>query len=156
MKKLIVYYSYSGNTEKLVNIIKDKIDCDVVEIKTVNKYSEDYETVVEEAKDEINNNYMPEIKDINIDLSKYNDIILATPVWWYTYAPAVNTFLHKYDLTGKNIIPLVTNGGFIGHTIKDIESASGGVIVNEVNLRFNKDKLVNEDDFKKWLDILSK
>ena len=46
MKKLIVYFSYTGNTRMIANKIKEKLDCDILEIETVVTYSKDYDSVV--------------------------------------------------------------------------------------------------------------
>ena len=41
-KKLMVYFSYTGNTRKIANMIKDKLNCDILELKPVEPYSTDY------------------------------------------------------------------------------------------------------------------
>ena len=41
----------------------------------------------------------------------YDVIVLGTPVWWYTFAPAVKTFLESNDFSQKTIFPFATNGG---------------------------------------------
>lgn len=61
----------------------------------------------------------------------------------YTYAPVVHTFLEKYDLKDKTIMPIVTNGGWLGHTIDDIKKYCSNV-TNELVLKFDEDKLVTD------------
>lgn len=78
MKKAIVYYSYSGNTKSIVDMIKEKVDVDVYEIKPKTPYSTVYDEVVDLGQDEVNNNTLREIEDININLDNYDTIILAT------------------------------------------------------------------------------
>ena len=80
MKKAIVYYSYSGNTKNIVDMIKEKVDVDIFEFKPKTPYSTDYDEVVDLGQDEVNNNTLREIEDININLDSYDTIILATPV----------------------------------------------------------------------------
>ena len=80
MKKAIVYYSYSGNTKSIVDIIKEKVDADVYEINPKTPYSTDYDEVVDLGQDEVNSNTLREIEDIDINLDNYDTIILATPV----------------------------------------------------------------------------
>ena len=80
MKKAIVYYSYSGNTKSIVDMIKEKVDADVYEIKPKNPYSTNYDEVVDLGQDEVNSNTLREIEDININQDNYDTIILATPV----------------------------------------------------------------------------
>ena len=78
MKKAIVYYSYSGNTKSIVDMIKEKVDVDVYEIKPKTPYSTDYDEVVDLGQDEVNNNTLREIEDININLDNYDTVVLAT------------------------------------------------------------------------------
>lgn len=99
--KLICYYSYTGNTRALAYKIKEKCGYDICEIKPVKPYSDDYDKVVNEAQEEVNMNYQPEIQDLDVSLDNYDTIILMTPVWWYTVASPVNTFLHTRNLLCK-------------------------------------------------------
>lgn len=48
MKKLIVYFTYTGNTEKIAKIIQKKLDCDILKLNPLQPYSTDYQTVVGE------------------------------------------------------------------------------------------------------------
>lgn len=95
-KKLIVYYSYTGHTKMIAERIKEKLNCDILEIKPVKPYSTDYDLVVSEEQNNSSSNKMPEIEEISIDLSNYNEIIIGTPVWWYTIAPVIRTFLKLF------------------------------------------------------------
>lgn len=155
-KKLIIYYSYTNNTKKIAKQIQKDTGADICEIETVIPYSGDYNAVVDQGKQEIDCGYKPEIKQISVNLADYDTIILGTPVWWYTYAPAVATFLSKYDLSGKKVIPFVTNGGWLGHTIKDIEKAcKNSKVINSIDIKFNTDKMVlSEAKLKNWIDSL--
>ncbi len=72
MNKLIVYFSYTGNTRMIANKIKEKLDCDILEIKTVIPNSKDYETVVNDEQNSEFSNHLPEIQNINVDISKYD------------------------------------------------------------------------------------
>lgn len=78
--KIIIYFSYTGHTRTISNRIKEKLDCDILEIKTVIPYSDDYDSVVNDEQNSESSNHLPEIQDINVDLDKYDTIILGTPV----------------------------------------------------------------------------
>lgn len=158
MNKLIVYFSYTNNTRTIANKIKDKFNCDILEIKTKIPYSDDYQTVVDDEQNSEASNHLPEIEDINIDLSKYDEIILGTPVWWYRPVPAIRTFLTQNDLKGKTIKPFATNAGWLGKTFKEIKSLCPNSNVEEgMNIVFESysDKLVtSEKDIDNWIDSL--
>lgn len=158
MNKLIVYFSYTNNTRTIANKIKEKLNCDILEIKTVIPYSEDYDTVVNDEQNSEASNRLPEIQDIGIDLSKYDEIILGTPVWWYRPVPAIRTFLNQNDLSGKTIKPFATNAGWLGKTFKEIKSlCPNSKVEDELNIIFESysDKLVtSEKEIDKWIDLL--
>lgn len=148
MSKLVVYFSYTGNTKMIANKIKEKLNCDILEIKTVIPYSEDYQSVVDDEQNSEASNHLPEIQDIHIDLSKYTEIILGTPVWWYRPVPAIRTFLTQNDLSGKTIKPFATNAGWLGKTFKEIGNlCPNSKVDNGMNIVFESysDKLVTKE-----------
>ena len=154
MKTLIVYYSYSGNTKRIAEMIHSKIGGDVARIETVNPYEGDYNSVVEQGKKEVDSGFAPEIKPMNINMSDYDTIVIGTPVWWYTYAPAVKTFLNENDFSGKTVYSFATNGGWIGHTFKDIQNEYAGAKIKPgLNIRFDEERLVApEAEIYDWIN----
>lgn len=153
MKAIVIYYSYSGNTKNIALHIAEALNADTAVIDTVKAYEGDYDAVVEQGHDEIRKGFRPPIKPINVDLSQYDTIILGTPVWWYTFAPAVKTFIESYDLSGKTIYPFATNGGWLGHTLKDIAAECNGANVkNGLDLHFNGAKLMaDKSNLESWI-----
>lgn len=120
MNKIIIYFSYSGHTREIANKIKEKLNCDILELEPVIPYSKDYNRVVEEEQNNSSNNKTIPIKDLEVDLSNYDEIILGSPVWWYTITPVIRTFLKENDLSNKTIYPFATNAGWLGHTFQEI------------------------------------
>ena len=94
MKSLIVYYSYGGNTRRIAKLIQESTGAALAEIHTVRPYTGSYMDVVEQGQREVDTRAMPEIEPLAADLAAYDRIILGSPVWWYTFAPAVRIFLH--------------------------------------------------------------
>lgn len=138
MKKIVIYYSYGGNTERIAADIGKKIGADTARIDTVIPYSDDYDFVVEQGHQEVNRGYKPEIKPIGVSFADYDTVILGTPVWWYTFAPAVKTFLEDNDLSGKKIYTFATNGGWLGHTFADVKKACPDSFVKGgIDIRFD-------------------
>lgn len=82
----------------------------------------------------------PEITDTDAKIAEYDEIFLGFPIWWYVAPTIINTFLEKYDFTGKKIVLFATSGGSgFGNTIKELQpSAPGaqfveGKLLNHVN-----------------------
>ena len=157
-RKIIIYFTYTGNTKKIAEKIKEKLNCDILEIKTVIPYSKDYDTVVNDEQNSESSNHLPEIQNLNIDLSNYDETILGTPVWWYRPVPAIRTFLTQNDLSGKIIKPYATNAGWLGKTFKEIKAlCTNSEVSDGMNIVFESysDKLVTkENDIMNWINTL--
>ena len=138
MKKLVVYYSYTGNTKKLAKIIAKKIGAEILEIETESPYSDNYDLVVENAKAEISEKATPKLKPLQKSVDDYDLIVLGTPVWWYTMAPATRSFLTENTLKDKMVYVFATNGGWLGHTFEDIKKLCPNAKFEEMlNVEFN-------------------
>lgn len=154
MKVLTLYYSYTGNTKKIAEMLRKKVGGDIAQIDTVTPYADDYDTVVSQAQREINMGYTPKLKPLHVNLDDYDTILLGTPVWWYTFAPAIKTFLMQNHLTGKSLYAFITDGGWIGHTVEDIVSHSKGAKLKSfIDIKFNgEDLAIPESDILRWAD----
>lgn len=155
MKTLVVYYSYSGNTKKVVDMIKEKKNFDVLEIKPVNDYSDDYQKVVDDEEAKMDMNEIIEIKDVNVNLDYYDRILLGTGVWWYKITPAIRSFLNKYDLKDKVIVPFITNGGWLGEALNDVKRyAKKSTIKDAITIKFNGNTMEDSNKVESWIDSL--
>ncbi len=121
-KILAAYFSHSGNTRYIAEQIQKTIGGDLFEIKTVKPYSNDYDTVVKQAKQEHDNGVKPDLAAKVGNIGDYDLIILGYPMWWYTIPAAVFTFLSQYDLSGKVIAPFCTHeGSGLSKSVDDIK-----------------------------------
>lgn len=159
-KKIVIFHSYTGHTKYIAEMIKEKLNCDILELKTVKPYSKNYDLVVEEYQNNESVKETPQIKEIGIDLRKYKEIIIGSPVWWYTITPPIRTFLKENDLLGKTIIPFATNAGWLGRTFKEIKSlCPNSNVEKEMNIVFTGDYTVNKlvtkkEEIEKWITSL--
>lgn len=156
-KMLVVYYSWSnGNTKRIAEQLTNGTGADIARIETTEPYSGSHEDVVEQGKREVEAGFMPQINPISVNLADYDVIAIGTPTWWYTMAPAVLTFLTTNDFTVKTVIPFMTNGGWPGHVIKDMEeNCKGAAFAHEMQIQFDsmgKDHLeTSEDVITEWI-----
>ena len=68
------------------------------------------------------------------------------PIWWYVAPTIINTFLEKYDLTGRKIVLFATSGGSgFGNTVKELQPSAPGAEIVEGKLlnRANKQEIEN-------------
>ena len=109
-KVLIAYYSWSGNTRDIAQRIQKITGGDLFEITPEKAYPLNYGETVDIAKHEKLNDYNPPLKN-HVSTEDYDVIFVGTPVWWYTMAPVVKTFLQEADFNGKVVVPFCTHGG---------------------------------------------
>ena len=138
-KTLIVYYSWSnGNTRGIAEQLQAATGADIMRIDTVTPYQGTHQQVVDQGLRETEAGYMPPIQLPEKDLAGYDTIVIGTPTWWYTMAPAVLTFLTENDWKGKTVIPFMTHGGWPGHVLKDMKKACGGAeFACEMEIQFD-------------------
>ena len=156
MKTLVIYYSQArGNTRRIAEMIQKSVGADIAEIETVTPYTGSYEDIVNQGQEEVNAGFMPEIKPLSADLSNYDRIILGTPTWWYTMAPAVKTFLSSNDLSSKTVVIFQTHGGWSGHVLDDMKSMIQGKVTGEFAVQFDStggDELITPiAEIEKWI-----
>lgn len=115
MKALITYFSCSGVTKRVAQVIADVTNGNLVEIKPAVPY-----TAADLNWNDINSRSSVEMKDQTSrpaiikdieNIESYDVIFLGFPIWWYVAPTIINTFLESYDLTGKTIVPFATSGG---------------------------------------------
>ena len=157
-RRIIIYHSYSGHTKMIANIIKKKLDCDVLELEPKYEFSSDYDEVVKEYQNNEKDKSTVVIKDININLDNYDEIIIGSPVWWYSITPVVREFLKENNLEGKTVIPFATNAGWLGGAFKEIEElCKNSSVTNEMNIVFGSysdDLVTSMDEINNWINTL--
>lgn len=155
---LVVYYSFTGNSKKVAEYVKDKLNADILELEPQVPFSSDYDEVVRQWQ---NNDIKRdvEIKSINIDLTKYNKVVLITSTWWYGITPVMKKFLKDYDLSNKDIIVASSNAGWIGHCFKDYkELLPNSNIKGELDLKFSAEAgrrdemLTSQKEIDDWIE----
>ena len=145
-------YVKVGNTEIVVNLMKEMVEADTFRIGMANPYSPVYMTCIEEAKKDLKDNARPELVSMPESIDEYDTIVLAYPNYWGTMPMAVVTFLEAFDFTGRTILPLCTNeGSGMGSSERDIKKYAPGAEVKS-GLSVTGSQAVNaEGSVQKWL-----
>ncbi len=132
-KTLIATFSRTGNTQKIADYIHDNIGGNMFTIKTVRQYSDDYDTILEQATQEKNSNARPELAAHVDNMDDYDTIFIGYPIWWGDTPMAIMSFLESYDFSSKRVIPFCTSGSSspqtsfnrIKNTVPNAEVLSG-------------------------------
>lgn len=121
-----------GNTQVLAEMVQDATHCDIYSIQVKEPYSANYQKTTQRARQELNEKARPALRTALPDLASYQNIILIYPLWWGTLPMPVETFLEEADLTGKTIIPIVTQGGSSAETsINDLNQLTHAKVIQD-------------------------
>ncbi len=129
---LVAYFSWSGNTEQMAQIIAEQTGGDLFEIEPATPYTDDYNTLLDIAQQEQAEDARPELAARVENWDSYDVIFVGYPNWWSDAPMAVYTFLESYDWNGKTLIPFNTSssGGF-GRSLSGVEESTSGATVLE-------------------------
>ena len=131
-KSLVVYFSWSGNTQNVAEAIQAQTDSDIFEIVPATPYSDDYDTVVDLAQEEQRNNARPAISGSIENMEQYDIIYVGFPNWWGGMPMILYTFFDDYDLSGKTIAPFCTSGGSgLSNTVNEIKELEPNATVTD-------------------------
>ena len=152
---LVLYFSMSGNTEKVANIIHDNVGGDIIKLETVEEYPSDYDELVDYAQEEQQENARPELSTKIDDIEAYDIIFLGYPNWWGDMPMPIYTFLEEYDLREKTIAPFITHGGSgLSNTPENIQGEEPEATVTEGLAIYGSDARDSESDVTNWLTSL--
>lgn len=113
-ESVVIYFSATGNTKKVAELIKEATNSDIIEIVPQDEYTDEdlnyNNSDCRANKEQNDNNARPKISN-DIEIDKYDVIYLGYPIWWGDVPKIVLTLLDSYDFSGKTIIPFCTSGG---------------------------------------------
>lgn len=157
-KTLVVYYSASGNTENVANVIADTMGADLFELEPVEPYSNedlnwtnDDSRVTREHENEDERDV--ELVSATVDnWSDYDTVFIGYPIWWGIAAWPVDEFIETNDFTGKTVIPFATSASSgMGQSGELLEEMAGTGDWQE-GQRFHEG--VSEEDVSAWVEGL--
>ena len=157
-KTLVVYYSASGNTERVGKDIAEAAGADLFEIVPTEVYtSEDLNWTNSDSR--VSREHDDEsLRDVPLtttevpDWDSYDTVFIGYPIWWGIAAWPVDTFVKNNDFTGKTVIPFATSSssgmGQSGSLLADM----AGTGEWQEGQRFSSG--VSSDDVQSWVNGL--
>ena len=154
-KKLVAYFSASGVTKKVAEMISEVSEYELYEIKPKQAYTKaDLNWMDKNSRSSVemkDKKFRPEIITKDIEMSDYDEIILGFPIWWYVAPTIINTFLEAYDFSGKKITLFATSGGSgFGNTVSELKPSATNADIVEGKLLNN----ANKQEIENWLKII--
>lgn len=152
-KSLVVYFSWSGNTENVAKAIQAQTDSDIFEIVPSEPYSDDYNTVLDIAQEEQQQDARPAISESIDNIADYDVIYVGYPNWWGDMPMILYTFFDDYDLSGKTVAPFCTSGGSgLSNTVNEIKELEPNATVTQ-GLHIGSESASNPDSaVSEWLE----
>ena len=157
-KTLVVYYSASGNTERVAKDIAEAAGADLFEIVPTEVYTRDDldwtnpDSRVSREHDDESLRDVPLTTTEVPDWDSYDTVFIGYPIWWGIAAWPVDTFVKNNDFTGKTVIPFATSSssgmGQSGSLLADM----AGTGEWQEGQRFSSG--VSSDDVQSWVNGL--
>ena len=116
-KKLVAYFSASGTTKRIAEMVAEAAGADLYEIEPTVPYTK------------ADLNWMDKTSRSSVE------ILIGFPIWWYVAPTIISTFLEAYDFTGKKITLFATSGGSgFGKTVQELQPSAPGAEIREGKL----------------------
>ena len=154
---LVAYFSASGVTAKVAELLSETIGADLFAIEPEVPYTDaDLNWMDKESRSSVEMNdpaSRPVIARKRDNMDEYDTIYVGFPIWWYVAPTIINTFLESYDLTGKTVIPFATSGGSdMGKTNeKLLHSCKNAILLEGKVFKLN----VNTVELAEWVNGLN-
>ena len=151
-KILVAYFSYSGNTREIADQIHKSVGGDIFEIQSVKPYPDDYNAVVQQARQELKSGHKPALKTKMENIKSYDLVFIGYPNWCSTIPAPVMAFLSQYDFSGKTIAPFCTHDGSgLGRSAADIlKLCPQSTLLDGVAIR-GRDVKTAQNEVSEWL-----
>lgn len=153
-KVAVIYFSASGTTKHVAEIISSETGAELIEIVPKEKYtSSDLNWNDSKSRTSIecnDKNSRPEISN-RINVEDYDVIYLGYPIWWGDVPHIILTFMDTYKLDGKTVIPFCTSGG------TGISGSMNTLKGYNKNVRWIDGKRLSsrENEIKSWINSLN-
>lgn len=112
---LVAYFSASGETARLAKTLAQVTGGELYEIRSPKPYTAadlNWQDIRSRSTLEMKDKACrPEIAGPDVEVSPYDVVFVGFPIWWYEAPRIIQSFLEKYDFSGKTVVPFATSGG---------------------------------------------
>ena len=157
-KTLVVYFSATGNTERVAEMIAETTGGDLFELEPADPYT-DEDLNYNDENSRVSQEYADEsLRNVELvattmeGFDEYENVFVGYPVWWGIAAWPVNTFIEANDFTGKTVIPFCTSAssglGESGELLAELAGTGDWL----EGMRFRSG--ASEEDVVAWVESL--
>ena len=157
-KTLVVYYSASGNTENVSNVIAKTLGADLFELEPVEPFSNDDLNWTNDDSRVTREHENEDERDVELvsatvdNWSEYDTVFIGYPIWWGIAAWPVDEFIETNDFTGKTVIPFATSASSGMGQSGELLAEMAGTGDWQEGQRFRSG--ASEDDIVAWVEGL--
>ena len=155
-RKLVAYFSATGNTAKLAKTLAAAAGAALSEIVPAVHYErKDLNWMDKKARSTVemrDPGCRPALADTDMPVAEADIVFIGFPIWWYREPSVIDTFLETYDFSGKTVVPFLTSGGSdLGEGQGRIEAlAKGATVLRGKRFRAG----ASESELKDWIASL--
>lgn len=156
---LVVYFSATGNTERVAGYIAETTGGDLFELVPVDPYTSDDLRWTDDDSRVVQEYENPVLRDIELvsttveNWAEYDVVFIGYPIWWYDAAWPVNGFVEDNDFTGKTVYTFCTSSSSgLGNSTQNLAEMAGGSGTWLDGRRFSSG--ANEDTVASWIESL--
>lgn len=155
-KRFVAYFSASGTTKKVAEMVASAAAADMYEIVPKQPYSKaDLNWMDKKSRSSVEMSdrmFRPAISDTDVPVDQYDEIFLGFPIWWYVAPKIINSFLENYDFSGKKIVLFATSGGSgFGNTVNELKISAPDAMIVEGKV-FHK---AAKQEIAEWVKSIS-
>jgi flavodoxin len=132
-KQAIIYYSLTGSTKVVAELIAKETGADLIEVEMKKPYTNF--SAMTKGVFQVYTQSKPKIVN-EIDVTDYDTVYIGTPVWCSTYVPPINTVIRNINFSDKEIFLFCTHKGGKGKTFKNFRN------------KLKDSKILGEKDFQ--------
>ncbi|MDD6326255.1 MAG: flavodoxin [Lachnospiraceae bacterium] len=154
-KKLVAYFSATGTTKHVAEMLAEAAGADLYEIAPKVPYTKaDLDWMNKKSRSSVEMNdktIRPEIQANDAKIDQYDEILIGFPIWWYVAPTIINTFLEAYDFSGKKIVLFATSGGSgFGNAVRELQPSAPKATIQEGKLLNH----TNKQELEQWVKTL--
>ena len=146
MKRIFIYYSLSGNGDKVANYLMSK-GIDVRKVLLKKPFPTSKFGSIMKSGFLATINHKSKLLDFNSDVSSYDEIIIGSPIWNSRLSSPINSLLDKIELSGKDVTFILYSGsGKENKATEILKSKYSSEVINLKEPKVNNDELIKLDN----------
>lgn len=136
MKSLVIFYSFEGNCKMVAEEIQSLTGADLLQLKPVHDMKSTGFSKFLWGGRQIVMGEEPELEPFDVKFGDYDMIFIGTPVWAWTYSPALKSFFSQKQICSKKVALFCCHGGGKGKTLEKMKAhLEGNEIIGEIDFR---------------------